>query len=73
MKNKSGRKISKSSGDHSLKYLRKKYNNPTIVYQKSAKILDLPFDDVHTLQDLKQGFRTEMIRRKNLIVFNDQI
>ena len=73
MKNKLGRKISKSSGDHSLKYLRKKYNSRTIVYQKSAKILALPFDDIHTLQDLKQVFRTEMIRRKNLMVFNDQI
>ena len=71
MKNESGKKISKSSGDHSLKYLRKKYNSPTIVYQNSAKILDLPFDDIHTLQDLTQVFRTEMIRRKNLMVFND--
>ncbi len=73
IKNESGKKISKSSGDHSLKYFRKKYNSPTIVYQRSAKILDLPFDDIHTLQDLTQVFRTEMIRRKNLKVFNDQI
>ena len=73
MKNESGKKISKSSGGYSLKYLRKKYNSPTIVYQKSAKILDLPFDDIHTLQDLTQVFRTEMIRRKKLMAFNDQI
>ena len=73
MKNESGKKISKSSGDYSLKYFRKKYNSPTIVYKKSAKILDLPFEDIHTLQDLTKVFRTEMIRRKKLVVFNDQI
>ena len=73
MKNVLGKKISKSSGDYSLKYFRNKYNSPTIVYQKSAKILDLPFDDIHNLQDLTQVFRTEMIQRKNLMVFNDQL
>ena len=52
-----------------MKYFRKKYNRPTIVYQKSAKILDLPFEDVQTIQDLIEVFRTEMIQRKNLIIF----
>ena len=71
MKNESGKKLSKSSGNHSLRFLRNKYNRPTIVYQQSAKILDLPFEDIQTLQDLKEVFRAEMIKRKNLIVFDD--
>ena len=71
MKNESGKKLSKSSGNHSLKFLRYKYNTPTIVYQQSAKILDLPFEDIQTLQDLKEVFRAEMIKRKNLIAFDD--
>ena len=73
MKNESGKKLSKSSGDHSLKFLRKKYKRPTIVYQQSAEILDLPFEDIQTLQDLIEVFRTEMIQRKNLMAFDDQI
>jgi len=71
MKNESGKKLSKSSGDHSLKFLRNKYNRPTIVYQQSAKILDLPFEDIQTLQDLLEVFRTEMIQRNCLIAFDD--
>ena len=71
MKNESGKKLSKSSGNHSLKLLRNKYNSPTIVYQQSAEILDLPFEDIQTLQDLIEVFRTEMIKRKNLIAFDD--
>ena len=71
MKNESGKKLSKSSGNHSLKFLRNKYNRPTIVYQQSAEILDLPYEDIQTLQDLKEVFRAEMIKRKNLIVFDD--
>ena len=71
IKNKSGTKLSKSSGIHSLKSLRNKYYRPTIVYQRSAEILDLPFEDIQTLQDLIEVFRTEMIQRKNLIAFDD--
>ena len=71
MKNESGKKLSKSSGNHSLKFLRNKYNRPTIVYQQSAEILDLPFEDIQTLQDLIEVFRTEMIQRKSLIAFDD--
>jgi len=71
MKNESGTKLSKSSGNHSLKLLRNKYSRPTIVYQQSAEILDLPFEDVQTLQDLIEVFRIEMIQRKSLFVFDD--
>ena len=71
MKDESGAKLSKSSGNHSLKILRNKYNRPAIVYQKSAEILDLPFEDIQTLKDLIEVFRTEMIQRKNLIAFDD--
>ena len=71
MKNESGTKLSKSSGNHSLKFLRNKYDRPTIVYKQSAEILDLPFKDIETLQDLIEVFRTEMIKRKNLIAFDD--
>ena len=71
MKNESGTKLSKSSGDHSLKFLRGKNNMPTIVYQQSAKILDLPFEDIQTIQDLKEVFRAEMIQRKSLTAFDN--
>ena len=71
MKNESGKKLSKSSGDHSLKFLRGKNNKPTIVYQQSAKILDLPFEDIQTIQDLKEVFRAEMIQRKSLTAFDN--
>ena len=71
IKNESGKKLSKSSGNHSLKFLRNKYDRPTIVYKQSAEILDLPFKDIETLQDLIEVFRTEMIKRKNLIAFDD--
>ena len=73
IKNELGKKLSKSSGNHSLKLLREKYNRPTIVYQQSAEILDLPFKDIQTLQDLIDVFRTEMIQRKYLMAFDDQI
>jgi len=71
MKNESGKKLSKSSGNRSLKFLRNKYSRPTIVYQQSAEILDLPFEDIQTLQDLIEVFRTGMIKRKHLIAFDD--
>ena len=70
LKNESGKKLSKSSGDLSLKFLRNKFNSPSIVYQRSAEILDLPFENIQTLQDLIEVFSTEMIQRKNLIVFD---
>jgi len=73
MKNESGKKLSKSSGDHSLRFLRNKYNRPSIVYQQSAEILDLPFEDIQTLQDLIELFRTEMIQRKNFMALDDQM
>ena len=73
MKNESGKKLSKSSGDHSLKFLQNKCNRPTIVYQQSAEILDLPFEDIQTLKDLVEVFRTEMIQRKNLMALEDQM
>ena len=71
MKNESGKKLSKSSGDHSLKFLRSKYNRPSIVYQQSAEILDLPFEDIQTLQDLIEVFRTEMIQKNHLMGLDD--
>ena len=71
MKNESGKKLSKSSRNHPLKFLRNKYSRPTIVYQQSAEILDLPFEDIQTLQDLIDVFRTEMTKRKKLIGFDN--
>ena len=71
LKNESGKKLSKSSGDNSLNFLREKYNRPAIVYKQIAKILYLPFDEIQTLQDLIELFRTEMIKRKNLMAFDD--
>ena len=71
MKDESGTKLSKSSRNNSLKFMRKKYRRPTIVYQQCAEILDLPFEDIQTLQDLIEVFRTEMILRKSLISFDD--
>ena len=73
MKNESRKKLSKSYGDHSLKLLRKKHRSPKIIYQQSAEILNLPYKDIQTLEDLKEVFRTEMIQRNNLMVFDDKM
>ncbi len=73
MKDESGEKLSKSSGNHSLKYLRNKYTSPAIIYQQSAEILNLPFKDIQNLQDLKEVFRIGMIQRKNFILFDDKL
>ncbi|MBG55550.1 MAG: tRNA glutamyl-Q synthetase [Deltaproteobacteria bacterium] len=73
IKNESGNKLSKSFRDHSLKLLRNKNSSPTIVYQQSAKILDLPFEEIQTLQDLIEAFRSEMNRRNLLMKFDYQI
>ena len=71
MKNESGKKLSKSSGDHSLKFLRNKYSSPTIVYKQSAEILNLPFKDIQTLEDLKELFSKQMTQRENFFTFED--
>lgn len=71
MKNESGEKLSKSSGDHSLKMLRMKFSSPTIIFQQSAKLLNLPFQDIQTLEDLKEVFRTAMVQNNRLMTLLD--
>ena len=70
IKNELGKKLSKSSGDHSLKFLQNKYSSPTIIYKQSAEILNLPFKDIQNLDDLKEVFRTKIIERKNFLEFD---
>ena len=43
------------------------------MYQQSAEILDLPFNDIQTLQDLIDVFGAEMTQSKNLIALDDQM
>ncbi len=71
MKNESGNKLSKSSRDHSLKLLRDKNKSPAIIYQQCAYILDLSFEDIHTLKDLIEVFGVEMTKRNKMIILND--
>lgn len=59
IKNDSGRKLSKSLGDLSLKILKKKHS-PTWVYQQTAKWLNLPFHEISTIDNLKEVFGIAM-------------
>jgi len=71
IKNESGEKLSKSSCDLSLKIL-KKNHSPTWVFQQTAKWLNLPFDQIMTIDHLKEVFRKIMRKNKvfqNLIQF----
>jgi len=56
-----GDKLSKSKGAHSIQMLREKHRNPTWIYQETAKSLNLPFEEIQTLEDLKEVFRSIMI------------
>ena len=65
--NNSGEKLSKKFGDLSLKTLYK--NNPTSVFKETARILNLPFHEIITLDHLKESFK-KAISQKNLIFKN---
>ena len=41
--------------------LREKDRDPTWIYQVTAKSLNLPFEEIQTLEDLKDVFRSIMI------------
>jgi glutamyl-tRNA synthetase len=71
MKNESGEKLSKSSGDHSLQTLRLKYSSPSVIFQQSAKLLNLPFQDIQTLEDLKEVFLSAMVQNNRLMSLLD--
>jgi len=41
--------------------LREKHRNPTWIYRETAKSLNIPFEEIQTLEDLKEVFRSIMI------------
>ena len=65
-KDKSGAKLSKSKGAYSLKMLREKHQNPTWIYQETAKLLNIPFQGIQSFDDLKEVFRSIMIMKDGL-------
>ena len=62
----SGAKLSKSAGALSLKVLREKHHTPVWIYQETAKILQLPFEEIRTLDNLKEVFRSAMLQKNGL-------
>ena len=72
-KDDSGAKLSKSNGSYSLKMLREKHQNPAWIYQETAKSLNIPFEEIQTLDDLKEVFRNIMILKDGPITIIDQI
>ena len=67
-----GDKLSKSAGALSLKMLREKHQSPTWIYQETAKKLDLPFEEIRTLDDLKGVFRRSMFEKDSLLTLLEQ-
>ena len=72
-KDDSGAKLSKSKGAYSLKMLREKHQNPTWIYQRTAKSLNIPFEEIQTLDDLKEVFRSIMLLKGGPISIFDYI
>jgi len=62
----SGNKLSKSAGSLSLKMLREKHPSPVWIYQETAKSLSLPFQQIRTLDDLKEVFRNAVQKKDGL-------
>ena len=67
-----GDKLSKSKGAHSIQMLREKHRNPTWIYQETAKSLKLPFQQIQTLDNLKEVFRSAMLQKNGLQTLFEQ-
>ncbi len=68
----SGNKLSKSAGALSLKLLREKHQSPVWIYQETAKSLKLPFQQIQTLDNLKEVFRSAMLQKHGLQTLLEQ-
>tara|TARA_Y100001970_G_C14153549_1_gene814151 strand:- start:105 stop:1019 length:915 start_codon:yes stop_codon:yes gene_type:complete len=68
IKNNSGEKLSKSFGDLSLKVIKEKIKTPKFIYQEIAKMLNLNFNEIVTLDHLKHSFKIS-ITQKNILKF----
>ncbi|MEC9297193.1 MAG: glutamate--tRNA ligase family protein [SAR324 cluster bacterium] len=68
----SGNKLSKSAGALSLKLLREKHQSPVWIYQETAKSLKLPFQQIQTLDNLKEVFRSTMLQKHGLQALFEQ-
>jgi len=68
----SGNKLSKSAGALSLKMLREKHQSPVWIYQETAKTLQLPFEGIRTLDNLKEVFRSAMLQKNGLLTLLEQ-
>ena len=64
IKNNSGAKLSKKFGDLSLKVLNKKNHSPTFIYRETARMLNIPFHDIITLDHLKESFKIAISQKK---------
>ena len=53
--------------------LREKHQNPTWIYQETAKFLNIPFEEIQTFEDLKEVFRSIMILKDGPISIFDHI
>ena len=68
----SGNKLSKSAGSFSLKMLQKKNRRPIWIFRETAKALKLPFQEILTLDDLKEVFRSAALQKNGLLTILEQ-
>jgi len=66
IKNNLGKKLSKQFGDLSLKVLNENNYSPTFVFRETAKMLNLPFHEIITLDHLKESFK-KAINEKQIL------
>ena len=64
IKNNTGEKLSKKFGDLSLQAINKKNHSPRYVFREIARMLNLPFDDINTLDHLKESFKMVISKQK---------
>ncbi len=65
IKNNLGEKLSKRFGDLSLKVLNEKNYSPTFVFRETAKLLNLPFHEIITIDHLKESFKIAINKKKS--------
>ena len=57
-----GKKLSKSNGSLTLKEIRERYPSAVVIYRQVAKLLNLPFKEISSLDDLKSIY-TESVKK----------
>jgi hypothetical protein len=53
--------------------LKSKHRKPTWIYQETAKSLNLPFQEIRTLDDLKETFQSAMVLKDGQIKLLDRM